>query len=367
MTTHDKPQSTRELIEMAVNKAVAICRDRAAQLRARLDRPQHEDRSDEASYLQDEIRVAIRVLKSSIPNARILGPGEVAVPMEPTKEMLEAVNPFPEHLRAEHPNPNDAWHNLMEAATLTDQAAARQIYLKMISSSPQHSGAGEKRAIEQTQLLTLSGFNTKGGKCLGCGAFAPYPPAHSCTNADGSPMYPPKTTRHEGPDFNQEVNLHPDVIAERYNGAGEQKAASQGRCKTTLTERFEYPECRCGTYEGNLGPCKTFEEGAEIGRCVYCDHKIECHEGLLAKLAPAAPDAEAGQKPATIDMPPGTRAMPSTLYIPDAEAWRLADQIEDAFSVALYSEPGENSQAIYHLDDEDKQRIVAALRKGKPQ
>ena len=53
----------------------------------------------------------------------------------------------------------------------------------------------------------------------------------------------------------------------------------QGRCETTLTERFDYPDCSCGTYEGNLGPCKTYEEGAS-GRCVYCEHDIECHHAI---------------------------------------------------------------------------------------
>lgn len=61
-------------------------------------------------------------------------------------------------------------------------------------------------------------------------------------------------------------------------------AVPQGRCEMTLTERFEYPDCCCGTYEGNLGPCKTFEEGAAKGRCVYCDHGIACHEAIRAPL-----------------------------------------------------------------------------------
>lgn len=51
---------------------------------------------------------------------------------------------------------------------------------------------------------------------------------------------------------------------------------SQGRCETTLTERFVNPECRCPTYPDNLGPCATFEQGAN-GRCVYCDHLECCH------------------------------------------------------------------------------------------
>jgi RNA ligase (TIGR02306 family) len=39
----------------------------------------------------------------------------------------------------------------------------------------------------------------------------------------------------------------------------------------------ENPDCRCGTYAGNLGPCQTFLLGADPGRCVYCDHTVECH------------------------------------------------------------------------------------------
>lgn len=53
--------------------------------------------------------------------------------------------------------------------------------------------------------------------------------------------------------------------------------APQGRCEMTLTERFANPDCRCPTYDGNLGPCRTFEAGAN-GRCVYCDHETICHE-----------------------------------------------------------------------------------------
>lgn len=55
---------------------------------------------------------------------------------------------------------------------------------------------------------------------------------------------------------------------------------SQDLCETTLTERFKNPNCKCNTYEGNLGPCKTFEEG-QNGNCVYCDHNLECHNMLF--------------------------------------------------------------------------------------
>ena len=48
-----------------------------------------------------------------------------------------------------------------------------------------------------------------------------------------------------------------------------------------MTERFEYPGCKCGTYQGNLGPCKTFEVGADAARCVYCDHTQACHIAVM--------------------------------------------------------------------------------------
>lgn len=54
-------------------------------------------------------------------------------------------------------------------------------------------------------------------------------------------------------------------------------------CDTTNTPRLPNTFCMqyrigsgCGTYEGNLGPCEAFEEGAN-GRCVYCDHALCCH------------------------------------------------------------------------------------------
>lgn len=48
------------------------------------------------------------------------------------------------------------------------------------------------------------------------------------------------------------------------------------RCATTLTERLP-KKCLCPTYEGNLGVCRTWEEGGN-GRCAYCDHERHCHE-----------------------------------------------------------------------------------------
>ena len=72
---------------------------------------------------------------------------------------------------------------------------------------------------------------------------------------------------------------------------------TQGRCDTTLTERFHNPECQCVTYFGNLGPCMTWNEGSEENHCVYCDHTLRCHEQLLTLRAlPGKPRPEATDK-----------------------------------------------------------------------
>jgi hypothetical protein len=62
------------------------------------------------------------------------------------------------------------------------------------------------------------------------------------------------------------------------------KPVPQGRCETTLTERFSNPECRCPTYAGNLGPCAQHEVGGN-GRCVYCDHELTCHPASVDEAA----------------------------------------------------------------------------------
>ena len=88
-----------------------------------------------------------------------------------------------------------------------------------------------------------------------------------------------------------------------------------------------------------------------------------------ARPAPAAPDAEAGKKPSTIDMPPGTRAIPSTLAILDAEAgntftykWiRIADENDNAICFCYTRENAVRVTDALKADD-----AAAALRKGKP-
>jgi hypothetical protein len=71
---------------------------------------------------------------------------------------------------------------------------------------------------------------------------------------------------------------------------------SQGRCETTLTERFRFPECACGTYPDNLGPCLTWEEGGN-GRCAYCDHGPVCHADLAAQREKEDADSHAAGRP----------------------------------------------------------------------
>lgn len=56
----------------------------------------------------------------------------------------------------------------------------------------------------------------------------------------------------------------------------QEMAKSQGLCDTTKTERLANPQCRCGTYADNPGPCNRFYAGGS-GRCVYCDHEENCH------------------------------------------------------------------------------------------
>lgn len=92
---------------------------------------------DEIEWIAEKIRGAViedwcDVIKAWIETpairAHIL---REAWPAIPTEAMLNAVAPFPEHLRAEHPDPNDPWHNAMQGATLADQAYLQQVYRKM--------------------------------------------------------------------------------------------------------------------------------------------------------------------------------------------------------------------------------------------
>jgi hypothetical protein len=59
----------------------------------------------------------------------------IAAMREPTQAMLEAVKPFPEHLRAEHPDPGDVWHEQMRLATIADQALLRSEWQRMIEAA----------------------------------------------------------------------------------------------------------------------------------------------------------------------------------------------------------------------------------------
>lgn len=70
------------------------------------------------------------------------------------------------------------------------------------------------------------------------------------------------------------------------------EAISQGPCETTLTPRFQISDCACGTYDGNLGPCLTWWQGAKADRCVYCDHGLDCHVKLSKLLASDKPQGD---------------------------------------------------------------------------
>ena len=59
------------------------------------------------------------------------------------------------------------------------------------------------------------------------------------------------------------------------------------RCVTTMALRHSNPLCGCETYEGNLGPCETFELGMR-GHCVYCDHSLPCHSNVQSEMKAVA-------------------------------------------------------------------------------
>lgn len=77
------------------------------------------------------------------------------VPREPTWDMLAAASPFPEHLRREHPDPDDPWHLKMEAATKTDQLACLSIWRKMIAAAPPAPSEAQNAAGEQPDISDL--------------------------------------------------------------------------------------------------------------------------------------------------------------------------------------------------------------------
>lgn len=72
------------------------------------------------------------------------------------------------------------------------------------------------------------------------------------------------------------------------------KPQAQGPCEMTNTPRFQIKDCACSTYEGNLGPCATWFEGAAAGRCVYCDHNLDCHVKLSKLLYSPAAQPQSG-------------------------------------------------------------------------
>ena len=65
---------------------------------------------------------------------QVVMPGWKLVPIEPTKEMLEAVKPWPKHWTDEYLGANKP---NAEAAYLADQAAAESMYRTMLAAAPE--------------------------------------------------------------------------------------------------------------------------------------------------------------------------------------------------------------------------------------
>ena len=59
-----------------------------------------------------------------------------------------------------------------------------------------------------------------------------------------------------------------------YNMKKEEGYVDEGYI-VVATPRFHNPDCKCPTYPGNLGPCAKHTKGSN-GRCVYCDHELNC-------------------------------------------------------------------------------------------
>lgn len=107
----------------------------------------------------------------------------------------------------------------------------------------------------------------------------------------------------------------------------------QGRCDTTMTERFSYPDCSCGTYEGNLGPCKTWLAGPDPlnPRCTYCDHALGCHLAIGADLGGVKGDlGRYGVAVVKFGADGSSEAIPATEFFktPEDEALETVRELE---------------------------------------
>ena len=64
--------------------------------------------------------------------------GLVIVPRNLPDDVLASVIPFPDHLLAQHPDPDDPWHSSMRAATMADRMVLRQRWIELITASEEH-------------------------------------------------------------------------------------------------------------------------------------------------------------------------------------------------------------------------------------
>lgn len=157
--------------------------------------------------------------------------------------------------------------------------------------------AGRTSAIPRVDAAAYARGLTEAADLLVTGGFGP--PSHECVSAlrdasnairaripSAQSSSRPTIAEMNAPNYKRTIiSSAPELVdalgpTEQSAPAAASVGTPQGRCETTLTERFAYPDCKCGTYPGNLGPCKTFEQGAEPGFCVYCMHKIECHDAI---------------------------------------------------------------------------------------
>src|SRR6185437_9556293 len=78
-------------------------------------------------------RAAITAHEAALKDA-----GLVIVPRNLPDDVLASVIPFPDHLLAQHPDPDDPWHSSMRAATMADRMVLRQRWIELITASEEH-------------------------------------------------------------------------------------------------------------------------------------------------------------------------------------------------------------------------------------
>jgi hypothetical protein len=105
-------------------------------------------------------------------------------------------------------------------------------------------------------------------------------------HVDGAQAWSWADIRNNGAVTNPDMNPWNEQQALAQPSETRQPKPPNQRCDVTQTVRYANPNCKCPTYEGNLGPCASHEQGAN-GRCVYCDHELNCYPTLARPTAEA--------------------------------------------------------------------------------